>query len=89
MGWPAPRRIGWRSRIARNIESHPALSRHRIGELYTRTSGSVAALATFVLIHGGGGSAWDWHLVARALRERGHDAVAVDLPIEDESAGWL
>ena len=34
----------------------------------------------------GGGSAWDWHLVA--LRERGHDAVAVDLPIEDESAGW-
>jgi pimeloyl-ACP methyl ester carboxylesterase len=22
------------------------------------------------------------------LHERGHDAVAVDLPIEDESAGW-
>ena len=37
---------------------------------------------------GGGGSAWDWHLVAPALRERGHDPVAVDLPSEDESAGW-
>jgi pimeloyl-ACP methyl ester carboxylesterase len=45
-------------------------------------------VATFVLIHGGGGSAWDWHLVVPELRERGHDAVAVDLPCEDESAGW-
>ena len=44
-------------------------------------------MATFALIHGGGGSAWDWHLVAPALRERGHDPVAVDLPSEDESAG--
>jgi pimeloyl-ACP methyl ester carboxylesterase len=45
-------------------------------------------VATFALIHGGGGSAWDWHLVAAELRERGHDPVAVDLPTEDESAGW-
>ncbi len=49
---------------------------------------SVAAVATFALIHGGGGSAWDWHLVAPRLREHGHDAVAVDLPGDDESAGW-
>src|ERR671936_1090744 len=54
----------------------------------TTASGTVAAVATFALIHGGGGSGWDWHLVAPALRERGHDAVAVDLPSEDESAGW-
>jgi pimeloyl-ACP methyl ester carboxylesterase len=45
-------------------------------------------VATFALIHGGGGSAWDWHLVVPELRERGHDPVAVDLPCEDESAGW-
>ena len=45
-------------------------------------------MATFALIHGGGGSAWDWHLVVRELRERGHDPVAVDLPSEDEAAGW-
>ena len=45
-------------------------------------------MATFVLIHGGGGSAWDWHLVAAELRERGHDPIAVDLPCENESAGW-
>jgi pimeloyl-ACP methyl ester carboxylesterase len=45
-------------------------------------------VATFALIHGGGGSAWDWHLVAPALGERGHDAVAVDLPSDDASAGW-
>src|SRR5215203_4336672 len=46
------------------------------------------SVAAFALIHGGGGSAWDWNLVAPALRERGHDPVAVDLPSEDESAGW-
>jgi pimeloyl-ACP methyl ester carboxylesterase len=45
-------------------------------------------VATFALIHGGGGSAWDWHLVAAAARARGHDPVAVDLPSDDESAGW-
>jgi pimeloyl-ACP methyl ester carboxylesterase len=45
-------------------------------------------VTTFALIHGGGSSAWDWHLVAPALEERGHEAVAVDLPTEDESAGW-
>jgi pimeloyl-ACP methyl ester carboxylesterase len=45
-------------------------------------------VATFALIHGGGGSAWDWHLVAPELRERGHEPVAVDLPCENESADW-
>jgi pimeloyl-ACP methyl ester carboxylesterase len=45
-------------------------------------------MATFALIHGGGGSGWDWHLVAAELRGRGHGAVAVDLPIEDRQAGW-
>ena len=45
-------------------------------------------MSTFALIHGGGSSAWDWHLVAPELRECGHDAVAVDLPTEDESADW-
>ena len=45
-------------------------------------------MATFALIHGGGGSAWDWHLVVPELRERGQQVVAVDLPSDDESAGW-
>jgi pimeloyl-ACP methyl ester carboxylesterase len=45
-------------------------------------------VATIALIHGGGGSAWDWHLVEPALRELGHESVAVDLPSEDETAGW-
>jgi pimeloyl-ACP methyl ester carboxylesterase len=45
-------------------------------------------VATFALIHGGGGSAWDWHLVAPELREHGHDPIAVDLPSEGDSAGW-
>ena len=45
-------------------------------------------MTTFALIHGGGGSAWDWHLVAPELLKRGHEAVSVDLPSEDESADW-
>lgn len=88
MRCPAPREHRLAKPDRENIESHPALSREDRRALYTRTSRSVAAVATFALIHGDGGSAWDWHLVAPALHERGHDAVAVDLPIEDESAGW-
>ena len=45
-------------------------------------------MSTFALVHGGGGSGWDWHLVAAELSDRGHGAVAVDLPIEDRQAGW-
>ncbi|MGX9900799.1 esterase/lipase family protein [Arthrobacter sp. SA17] len=44
-------------------------------------------MAVFVLIHGGGSTAWDWHLVRPLLEASGHDAIAVDLPIEDENAG--
>ncbi|GAB2691134.1 alpha/beta hydrolase [Nocardia thraciensis] len=43
--------------------------------------------ATFALIHGGGSSSWDWHLVEPELRAYGHDVVAVDLPIEDPANG--
>jgi pimeloyl-ACP methyl ester carboxylesterase len=45
-------------------------------------------VSTFALVHGGGGSAWDWHLVEPELRALGHEPVAVDLPSEDPEAGW-
>jgi pimeloyl-ACP methyl ester carboxylesterase len=45
------------------------------------------ASATFVLIHGGGSTAWDWHLVSPVLRELGHEAIAVDLPFEEPANG--
>ncbi|SOC54305.1 alpha/beta fold hydrolase [Ornithinimicrobium cerasi] len=44
-------------------------------------------MTTFLLIPGAGGAAWSWHLVARGLHARGHRAVAVDLPADDEEAG--
>ena len=44
-------------------------------------------MATFVLIPGAGGVAWYWHRVVPLLEEAGHDAIAVDLPGEDEQAG--
>jgi pimeloyl-ACP methyl ester carboxylesterase len=45
-------------------------------------------VSVFALIHGGGSSAWDWHLVGPELQKRGHASIAVDLPTEDDSAGW-
>jgi pimeloyl-ACP methyl ester carboxylesterase len=43
-------------------------------------------MATFALIHGGGDVGWYWHLVEAELSERGHDAVAPDLPCDDDAA---
>lgn len=45
-------------------------------------------MTTFVLVHGSGDGGWAWHLVQRALRERGHDAVAPDLPTDRDDATW-
>ena len=44
-------------------------------------------MTSFVLIPGAGGAAWYWHRVIPLLREAGHEAVAVDLPGDDEVAG--
>jgi pimeloyl-ACP methyl ester carboxylesterase len=44
-------------------------------------------MSTFVLIPGAGGVAWYWHLVVPLLEDAGHEAIAVDLPGDDESAG--
>jgi pimeloyl-ACP methyl ester carboxylesterase len=46
-------------------------------------------VSTFVLIHGAGSEAWYWHLLVPELRARGHDAVAPDLPSDDDAAGFL
>jgi pimeloyl-ACP methyl ester carboxylesterase len=45
-------------------------------------------MASYVLVPGAGGDERYWHRLAPALRERGHDAVAVKLPAADDSAGW-
>ncbi|SDO69255.1 alpha/beta fold hydrolase [Actinacidiphila guanduensis] len=44
-------------------------------------------MSRYVLIPGAGGAAWYWHRVVPELRARGHEAVAVDLPGADASAG--
>ncbi len=45
-------------------------------------------MTTFALIHGSGDGGWAWHLVLRALRQRGHEAVAPDLPTDRDDATW-
>ncbi|HEY5356449.1 MAG TPA: alpha/beta hydrolase [Streptosporangiaceae bacterium] len=44
-------------------------------------------MSTYVLIPGAGGAAWYWHQVVPLLRAAGHEAIAVDLPGDDETAG--
>ena len=44
-------------------------------------------MATYALIHGAGDSAFYWHLLEPKLRARGHEAISMDLPCEDDSAG--
>ena len=44
-------------------------------------------MTTFILIPGAGGDAWHWHRVVPLLKQAGHDAIAVDLPGDDDQAG--
>ncbi len=44
-------------------------------------------MSTFVLIPGAGGAASFWYRVVPLLEAAGHEAIAVDLPAADESAG--
>lgn len=46
-------------------------------------------MTTFVLIHGAGDVGWYWHLVQAELRARGHEAIAPDLPCDDDAAGLV
>ncbi|MEV0272740.1 alpha/beta hydrolase [Hamadaea sp. NPDC050747] len=44
-------------------------------------------MTDFVLVPGADGRAWYWHRVVPLLRDRGHDAIAVDLP-QSNDAGY-
>jgi pimeloyl-ACP methyl ester carboxylesterase len=41
----------------------------------------------YLMIPGAGGAAWVWHRVAPLLEAAGHEAIALDLPGDDEQAG--
>jgi pimeloyl-ACP methyl ester carboxylesterase len=44
-------------------------------------------MSTYVLIPGAGGAAWYWSRVVPLLERAGHEAIAVDLPGDDNTAG--
>jgi pimeloyl-ACP methyl ester carboxylesterase len=46
----------------------------------------VTGMATFGLVHGGFHGGWCWDRLILELEARGHDAVAMDMPIEDPDA---
>jgi pimeloyl-ACP methyl ester carboxylesterase len=45
-------------------------------------------MATIALIPGAGSDSWFWHLVVPELERCGHDVVTMDLPCDDDSAGF-
>ncbi len=45
-------------------------------------------MATYALIPGGGGDPWEWHRLVPEVEARGHDALAIRLPADDDDAGW-
>lgn len=45
-------------------------------------------MATFVLIPGAASDGWYWHLVEPTLHAAGHATIAVDLPCDDDTAGF-
>jgi pimeloyl-ACP methyl ester carboxylesterase len=44
-------------------------------------------MTTFVLVHGAWHGAWCWERLVPELEQRGHAALAVDLPVDDAAAG--
>ena len=46
-----------------------------------------ARVTTFALVHGAWHGAWCWERLIEPLRERGHGAIAVDLPCDDVKPG--
>ena len=45
-------------------------------------------MARFVLVHGAWHGAWCWERVIPELASRGHDALAVDMPVDEPKAAW-
>lgn len=45
-------------------------------------------MATYAFVPGAGGDPWEWHRLTPELEARGHEAIPVQLPAEDDTAGW-
>jgi pimeloyl-ACP methyl ester carboxylesterase len=65
------------------VESKESIGVEHLGSMSSLQSG----VRTFVLVPGAGGSSWVWSRVTRLLVDAGHEAIAVDLPGDDETAG--
>jgi pimeloyl-ACP methyl ester carboxylesterase len=53
----------------------------------TLSPDNVRRMGVFGLVHGGSHGAWCWRHLIEALAEQGHDAVAVDIPMDDLANG--
>lgn len=49
---------------------------------------SFVRVTSFVLVHGAWHGAWVWDKLRAELAARGHESVAMDLPVSDGSATW-
>lgn len=56
-------------------------------QAYPVRSDTLSAMTTFVLVHGAWHGAWCWDKVRPELESRGHQVIAVNLPVDDRDAG--
>jgi pimeloyl-ACP methyl ester carboxylesterase len=53
-----------------------------------RGPGGPTTMTTFALLPGAGSDSWFWSRVVPLLTDRGHEALAIDLPVGDDAASW-
>ena len=59
----------------------------RMADQPRRAVSSSPSMTSFVLLPGAGSDSWYWHRVIPLLEAAGHEALAVDLPVDDDTAG--
>lgn len=66
----------------------PNISKRRFRTSDGSWTPSLTLMTTFGLVHGAWHGAWCWERLTPLLQQAGHDAVVMDLPIDDNAASF-
>src|SRR5262249_15137752 len=77
-----------RAGMPRMPRQPPNISNRRFRTSDGSWTPSLSLMTTFGLVHGAWRGAWCWERLTPLLQQAGHDAVAMDLPIDDNTASF-